>query len=143
MRDATRCADARGGRAGHAEPGNRPAAHLGGGLDVERGAVTAELAVGLPVVAVLLVAVLTLGAASGAQLRAQDAARAAARALAIGQAESEARAVVTRLGGAGSEATFVRDGDWVTVEVSRPVGAGWLAGAPLRADASATAWVEP
>ena len=143
MRDATRCADARGGRAGHAEPGNRPAAHLGGGLDVERGAVTAELAVGLPVVAVLLVAVLTLGAASGAQLRAQDAARAGARALAIGPGESDVRAVVTRVGGAEAATTFARDGDWVTVEVSRPVAGGWFSHAPLRASATATAWVEP
>jgi len=111
--------------------------------DPERGAVTAELAVGLPVVAVLLLAVLTLGAASGAQLRAQDAARAGARALAIGQADGEVAAIVERVGGDGSRARLTRDGAWVTVEVSRPVAAGWLSSAPLRASASATAWVEP
>ncbi|MCL1872153.1 MAG: pilus assembly protein [Promicromonosporaceae bacterium] len=111
--------------------------------DGERGAVTAELAVGLPVVALLLVAVLTLGAASGAQLRAQDAARAGARALAIGQDEAQVRAVVARVGGADSRLEVERDGQWVTVSVSRPVGGGWFAHAPLRAGAAATAWVEP
>ncbi|WP_425955235.1 TadE family type IV pilus minor pilin [Xylanimonas sp. McL0601] len=104
---------------------------------------TAELAVGLPVVALLLVAVLTLAAASGAQMRAQDAARAGARALAIGQDEEQVRLVIEKVGGPEATARFERDGTWVVVDVSRPVGGGWFASAPLRASAQATAWVEP
>ncbi|QAY64242.1 pilus assembly protein TadE [Xylanimonas allomyrinae] len=109
----------------------------------ERGAVTAELAVGLPVVALLLVAVLALTAASSAQLRALDAARAGARALAIGQEEAQVRALVATVGGEGAVAEVQRDGTWAVVEVSRPVGGGWFAHGPLRATARATAWVEP
>ncbi|WP_456847646.1 TadE/TadG family type IV pilus assembly protein, partial [Cellulomonas sp. P5_C6] len=52
----------------------------------DRGSVTAELAVGLPAVALLLVAVLTVGAAAVAQTRCTDGARAGARAAALGEA---------------------------------------------------------
>jgi hypothetical protein len=109
----------------------------------ERGSVTAELAVGLPVVVLLLVAVLTLAAASTAQMRALDAARAAARALAVGEDEAVARAAALRVGGEDAELALARDGEWVEVTVTRPVGDGWLASAPLRATGEAVAWVEP
>ncbi|ACZ29367.1 hypothetical protein Xcel_0328 [Xylanimonas cellulosilytica DSM 15894] len=109
----------------------------------ERGAVTAELAIGLPVVVLLLVAVLTIAAASGAQLRALDAARAGARAVAIGQDAATVRAVVDHVGGAGSDLRLEHDGEWVVVEVSRPVAGGWFTRLPLRATGKATAWVEP
>jgi hypothetical protein len=39
--------------------------------------------------------------------------------------------------------TLARDGDWVTVSVSRPVVSGPLRGVPLRADATAVALAEP
>ncbi|MDO8147243.1 MULTISPECIES: TadE family type IV pilus minor pilin [unclassified Isoptericola] len=109
----------------------------------ERGAVTAELAVGLPVVALLLVAVLTLVAASAAQLRAADAARAGARMVAVGEDEAAVRAAVARVGGAGAEVTVIPEGDWVRVVVTRPVAGGVLAGIPLEATGGAVAWVEP
>ncbi|AEG43187.1 TadE family type IV pilus minor pilin [Isoptericola variabilis] len=109
----------------------------------ERGSVTAELAVGLPVVALLLVAVLTLAAASTAQMRALDAARAAARALAVGESAAEANALAVRLAGDDTAVSYARDGDWVEVTVTRPVAGGWLAGAPLRASGEAVARVEP
>ena len=109
----------------------------------DRGAVTAELAVGLPVLVVLLLAVLTLGAASSAHLRALDAARASARSLAIGQSEEQAAEVAMQVGGADISVAFDASGEWVTVTVSKPVVGGVLARLPLRADASATAWVEP
>ena len=111
--------------------------------DRERGSVTAELAVGLPVVVLLLVAVLTLAAASTAQMRALDAARAGARAFAIGEDDAAVRAAVARLGGQEAELSVERDGAWVEVVVTRPVAGGWLSGAPLRATGSAAAWVEP
>lgn len=108
----------------------------------ERGTVTAELAIGLPVVVLVLVAVLTLAAASTAQMRAMDAARAGARAVAIGEQEAAVSAAVTRVGGDDAELTLAHEGEWVRVTVARPVAGGWLSG-PLRATATAAAWVEP
>ncbi|MFE5293208.1 TadE family type IV pilus minor pilin [Isoptericola sp. NPDC056618] len=113
------------------------------GAGGERGAVTAELAVGLPVVVLLLVAVLSLAAASTAQMRALDAARAGARAYAIGEDDAAARQAVAQVGGDDAELTVTRDGTWVRVSVTRPVVGGWFAGAPVRASGDATAWVEP
>ncbi|MCA5892141.1 pilus assembly protein [Isoptericola sp. NEAU-Y5] len=121
------------------------ARHRGAGPDPasERGSATAELAVGLPVVVLLLVAVLTLTAASTAQMRALDAARAGARALAIGEDDAAVHQAVARVGGDDVELAVRRDGSWVTVTVTRPVAGGWLSGAPLRATGEAAAWVEP
>ncbi|MCK0118364.1 pilus assembly protein [Isoptericola sp. S6320L] len=109
----------------------------------ERGSVTAELAVGMPVVALLLVAVLTLAAASTAQLRAADAARAGARQAAVSGDLSAAGSAVARVAGGDAEATVTQEGDWVRVVVTRPVVGGWLAHGPLRATGEAVAWVEP
>ena len=111
--------------------------------DGQRGAVTAELAVGLPVVVLLLVAVLSLAAASTAQMRALDAARAGARAYAIGEDDAAAQQAVAQVGGADAALTVTRDEAWVRVTVTRPVVGGWFAGAPVRASGDATAWVEP
>jgi len=128
----------RGARPVRASRGRGPAA-----VDGDRGAVTAELAVGLPVVVLLLVAVLSLAAASTAQMRALDAARAGARAYAIGEDDAAARQAVAQVGGADAELSVTRDGTWVRVTVTRPVVGGWFAGAPVRASGDATAWVEP
>jgi hypothetical protein len=112
------------------------------GRESERGTVTAELAIGLPAVVLVLVAVLTLAAASTAQMRALDAARAGARAVAVGEPESAVSAVVARVGGPEAEMSLAHEGEWVRVTVTRPVAGGWLAG-PLRATGAASAWVEP
>ncbi|WP_402462723.1 TadE family type IV pilus minor pilin [Isoptericola aurantiacus] len=104
---------------------------------------TAELAVGMPVVVLLLVAVLTLVAASSAQLRAADAARAGARQVAVGEDSAAIRAAVVRVGGSDADATVVHEGEWVRVTVTRPVAGGWFSDLPLRASAEAVAWVEP
>lgn len=111
--------------------------------DPQRGAVTAELAVGLPVVVLLLVAVLTLTAASTAQMRALDAARAGARAYAIGEDDATVRQTVAQVGGDDAELSVSRDDTWVRVTVTRPVVGGWFSSAPLRASGEATAWAEP
>lgn len=108
----------------------------------ERGTVTAELALGLPVVALVLVAVLTLAAASTAQMRALDAARAGARAVAIGEQGPAVSAAVAHVGGPEAELSLAHEGEWVRVTVTRPVAGGWLSG-PLRATGTAAAWVEP
>ena len=83
-----------------------------------RGAVTAEFAVALPSV-VLLLALLLAGSAAGVtQLRVEEAARGGARALARGADAVEVGGIVRRLAGdtAGSEVTL--DGEWLSVTVS-------------------------
>ncbi|SDK41730.1 TadE-like protein [Arthrobacter sp. ov407] len=83
-----------------------------------RGAVTAEFAVALPSV-VLLLALLLAGSAAGVtQLRVEEAARGGARALARGAGAGEVGEIVRRLAGdtAGAEVTV--DGDWHRVTVS-------------------------
>jgi Flp pilus assembly protein TadG len=109
----------------------------------ERGSVTAELAIALPAVTLLLAAVLVLGSAASGQLRCADAARAGARAAAIGEDPSEIVAIANRVAGAGASVGVDVSGVWVTVTVGRSVLAGPFAGGPLRAQASAVARVEP
>lgn len=109
----------------------------------ERGSATAELAVALPAVVLLIAIVLVLATSAGAQLRCADAARAGARAAALGESTVAVTATATRLAGPGARVVLSHDGDWVTVTVSRPVASGPLEGAPLRAAASAVALVEP
>ena len=83
-----------------------------------RGAVTAEFAVALPAV-LLLLALLLAGAAAGAtQLRLEEAALAGARALARGESQASAQAIVSRLAGASATAAIAADGEWVSVTVA-------------------------
>lgn len=124
-----------GGRRGP----RRPLLRDGG----DRGAVTAELAAGMVVVAVVLVAVLATGAATLTQLRCLDAARTAARVAATGEQDDAAVAAARRvLGGRAGHVRVQRSGEWVTVEVSAPFVA-WSGAGGLRAEASATSWAEP
>ncbi|MFS0700479.1 TadE family type IV pilus minor pilin [Cellulomonas sp. 179-A 4D5 NHS] len=109
----------------------------------DRGSVTAELAVALPAVVLVLVAVVVLAASALTQLRCADAARAGARAAAIGDDEAGVRATAARVAGAGADVSVVRTGDWVTVSVSDAVVSSGLRTGPLVARASAVAWVEP
>lgn len=109
----------------------------------ERGMVTAEIAVALPAVMLVLVAVLTLVAASVAQMRAVDAARAGARAIAIDQDDAGVERVVAQIGGDDADLSVDRDGEWVRVTVTIPVVSGWDAPGPLRAKGTATTWAEP
>lgn len=92
-----------------------------------RGAVTAEFAVALPAV-LLLLALLLAGAAAGAtQLRLEEAALASARALARGEGPAAAEAIVGRLAGSTATAAIAADGEWVSVtvadRVAGPLGA--------------------
>lgn len=112
-------------------------------VDRERGSVTAELAVALPAVVVLLVTVLVLAAAATTQLRCADAARAGARSAALGEDPAAVSAVVTRLAGERAEVDVVSDGTWVTVTVRSVSTAGGLHLDPVRVGAAATARVEP
>ncbi len=86
-----------------------------------RGAVTAEFAVALPAV-VLLLAFLLAGAAAGAtQLRLEEGARGGARELARGGSAAEAAAVVRRLAGPSAVTALASDGGWLSVTVSDQV----------------------
>lgn len=107
----------------------------------ERGSVTAELAVGLPAVVLLLVAVLTVAAAGIAQLRCADGARAGARAAALGSQEAADDA--RRAAGEGARVAIATAGGWVTVTVSVDIGGLPFGGGALRASASSAARVEP
>ena len=117
----------------------------------EEGVITAEFAVALPAVTVVLA--LCLGAASTgvAQLKVEESARTAARAAARGDSEAQIRSAVSRIDPAQSvqisvspnDATAAEVGEGrarqVHVRVSRPVpgvigsATGWV----LRADAHA------
>lgn len=98
--------------------------HRGPGKD--RGAVTAEFAVALPAV-LLLLALLLAGSAAGiTQLRLEEAARAGARALARGEDAGAVEGIVRHLAGASASSSIVADGEWLSVtvsgRVSGPVG---------------------
>lgn len=109
----------------------------------DRGAVTAELAVALPVIVLMLLTTLAVAAASSAQLRSADAARAAARSLALGESEAEASGIAQRLAGDNAQVSVNREPPWVTVVVTRPVAASWFSSGPFQARAQATARLEP
>jgi hypothetical protein len=114
-----------------------------------RGAVTAEFAVALPSV-VLLLALLLAGSAAGVtQIRIEEAARGGARALARGAPVGEVGAIVRRLAGETAGSTVALDGEWLGVTVSGrvpgPVGSliPWTLSASAWARAEASGAVRP
>lgn len=109
----------------------------------DRGSVTAEFAVLLPVAAVLLGVVLVLAACAAAQLRCADAARVAARVAAIGEGDAGVTSAAHRVAGAGARATVARDDAWVVVTVETTVGPALPVVGGLTVGGTATAWVEP
>lgn len=104
---------------------------------------TAEFAVLLPVVALLVGVVVALTAAAGTQLRCADAARAGARAAALGEDDGTVAAVARRVAGAGVRVAVGRDGDWVEVAVAGTVGPSLPLVGGLVVHATAVARVEP
>ena len=112
-----------------------------------RGAVTAEFAVALPSVVLLLALLLAASAAGVTQIRIEEAARGGARALARGAPAGEVGAIVRRLAGETAGSTVTLDGEWLSVTVSGrvpgPVGSliPWTlsASAWARAEASGAA----
>ncbi|MGZ4662593.1 MAG: TadE family type IV pilus minor pilin [Arthrobacter sp.] len=91
-----------------------------------RGAVTAEFAVALPAV-VLLLALLLAGSAAGiTQLRLEEAARAGARALARGEDRTAVSGIVRQLAGSSATSSVTAEGEWISLtvsgRVSGPVG---------------------
>lgn len=97
--------------------------------DEERGAVTAEAAVVLPIMVVLTVGLAWLVALGVAQVRAQDAAREAARVVARGDSVAAGEDYATQVATHGSQVSVRRDGGSVRVTVRSPVrGPGGLFG---------------
>ena len=88
------------------------------------GYVTAETAMVLPVLALLLAVALWSIAVAAAQLRCIDAARDAARAVARGESDSLATAVAEAAAPAGASVDVRHDGNNVVVVVTARVGGG-------------------
>jgi hypothetical protein len=105
--------------------------------------VTAELALALPAVVLVLAVLLVTASATSSQLRYADAARAGARVAALGQDDVEVAAVARRVAADDVAVRVQRDGTWVTVEVSGDLPGSWFTGGALRLSARATAWCEP
>lgn len=104
--------------------------------------VTAETAVVLPVLLIVLAAAVWVLASVAGQLRCVDAARVGARAAARGDATDLVTAATARVAPAGAQVRVVRAGDEVTVEVVavvQPFGKALshLPGTPVHAAATA------
>ncbi|MEV7958474.1 TadE family type IV pilus minor pilin [Streptomyces sp. NPDC088141] len=105
----------------------------------DRGAVTAEAAVAVPVLAVFALALVWALMAASAQIRCVDAARAGARAAARSEPEAQALEVTRSAAPDGAEVAMERAGELWRVRVSAPMpGLGPLA-LTLHADAAALA----
>ncbi|WP_441413282.1 TadE family type IV pilus minor pilin [Arthrobacter sp. 2MCAF14] len=105
----------------------------------DHGAVTAEFAVALPAV-LLLLALLLAGSAAGiTQLRLEEAARAGARALARGDGHAAVDGIVRRLAGDAASAVVAEDGEWIKVTVSARVVGPLGSLIPWRLSATASA----
>lgn len=128
------------GGGARAPTGLRRGAGAGAG---DRGSVTAEFAVLLPVVALLLGVVAALAACAGTQLRCADAARAGARVAAIGEDDAAVAAVARRVAGDGARAAVGRDDPWVVVTVEATVGPTLPLVGGLTVRGASTARVEP
>lgn len=102
-----------------------------------RGSVTAEFAVLLPALVLLLAFVGAVATVGTAQVRAQHAAGIAAREEARG-----AHVDVARVAGAGATHRVQRSNEWVTVEVKNTVKLWKLLGPGIPVEATATARVE-
>lgn len=117
-----------------------PGAAAGRGGDA--GSVTAELALGLVTVLLVLSAVLAVGVVAAAQVRCVDAAGAGARAAARGDDPLAVRRLAAHLAGEGARVHITRDGDLVRVTVTRRVGLPVPGRSRLGLGATASARVE-
>jgi Flp pilus assembly protein TadG len=103
----------------------------------ERGMVTAETAVVLPVLLLVLAGAVAAVTVVGAQLRCVDAAREAARAAARGEPFDVVHAIAARAAPSGAGAVIADAGDEVRVTVAARIAP--LGPLPLRVQVSATA----
>ena len=103
--------------------------------DGDRGSVTAEFAVALPAIALVLAACLASVQLVAVQVRLTDAAADAARALGRGESEASAGAIADRITGGSALAVSVEE-PFVCATLSA-AGAGLLAAIELRAQSCA------
>ena len=108
----------------------------------DRGSVTAELAVGLPAVVLLLLAVLGTSAAGVVQQRCAEAARTGARLAALGEDDAAVGAASRRVAGDAASVGVTRDEGWVTVSVAASLTVAGIGSAVTLTGRSA-AWREP
>lgn len=108
----------------------------------ERGTVTAELALTLPAVVLVLLLATAVVAASLAQVRCTDAATAAARAAAVGEPQGRVVAIAHELAGPDAQVIVEQDEGWATVTVTRAVHHRVPGLASLRSSATARAPLE-
>lgn len=106
----------------------------------ERGAVTAELALGLPLLIAVTTGLVWLLSVGAAQVRTVDAARETARAVARGDDEGAAVAIGERVAPDGVRVSVVSSGEQVVVRAAgRVAGPGglfaFLPGADVHAEA--------
>ena len=125
-------------RAGRGRPARTP------GRRSQRGAVTAETAMVLPVLVLLTLALVWLLALAAAQTRVVDAAREVARAVARDEPRAEALSLGRRVAPAGADIRVATGGGHVVVDVSAEVrGPGglirFLPGVTVEAEAVAAA----
>ena len=93
----------------------------------ERGAATAELALGIPLLVALTAGLVWMLAVGAAQVRVVDASREAARAVARGDAVTAAEAVALRIAPEGARVSVaVGDGQVVVTTTARVRGPGGL-----------------
>ena len=109
----------------------------------DTGAVTAELAIALPAVVLVVAVVLVTAVAGIGQLRCADAARIAARVAALGEADAEVRAAARHVAGPGAQVRIEREPPWVEVVVETDGPAARFTAGALHLSATATAWAEP
>ena len=116
--------------------------NTGDGRGRERGAVTAETAVVLPALVLILAVLLGAASAGMTQLRLEEAARAGARELARGEAAGSVEATVRRLAGPGAELDVAGEGGWTSVTVSSGVDGPLADVFGIRLSATASGWSE-
>ena len=112
------------------------------GDEGEEGTVTAELALGLVAVVLVLAALLVTTSASSTRMRCLDAARTAARVAALGVSDAEVVAAAQRVV-PGARVAVEHEPPWVDVTVTTEVGGAWFTGGAIAVSGSASAWVEP
>lgn len=108
----------------------------------DAGTVTAELALGMLAVVLVLSALLVTSAAVATRMRCLDAARAAARVAVTGAPEPEVVAAARRVL-PDARVELAPDGPWLEVTVTATVGGAWFTDGGLTVTGSATGWVEP
>jgi Flp pilus assembly protein TadG len=109
----------------------------------DAGMVTAEAAVVLPVLVLVLAAALAAVSVVTAQMRCTDAAREGARAAARGESDAAVRQIAASSAPDGSAVSVTRDGATATVQVSASVALFPGLGPSMRVTDSATAVLEP